>query len=135
MVMPHPTTIQGPTGTDTPASVLNGGILHRLAPFNVVWTDRVELESYLSNRPELTVLLEGICARLRKVFGLQAELSLEYYKDPEQHDEYPILYVRQAKYEAGILTQIETAVSAFMPQLEDASGHLLVTTDFRRPRG
>jgi hypothetical protein len=133
--MAHAVPIQGHTDGSAVAPVLNGGLLHRLTPFNVVLADRTEVEEYIAGHPDLAPLLEGICVRLRDAFGHRTELSLEFYKDPEQQDQYPILYVRQPTYEAGILNQIESVVEPFMPQLEDASGHLLITTDFRRPRG
>ena len=133
--MAHVIPIQSHTDDGTPAPVLNGGLLHRLTPFNVALPDRAEVEVYLASHPDLAPLLEDICTRLRNEFGPRIELSLEFYKDPEQQDQYPILYLRQQQYEAGILNQIESAINPLMPQLEDASGHLLVTTDFRRPRG
>jgi hypothetical protein len=131
--MAHTIPIQTQMNDSTLAPALSGGLLHRLTPFNTLLRDRIELEDYLATHSDLAPLLEGICARLRDVFGLDAELSLEFYKDPEQQDQYPIVYVRQQKYEAGVLKRIESVMSPFMAQLEDASGHLLVTTDFRRP--
>jgi hypothetical protein len=132
--MAHAIPTQSRTDGSAVAPVLNGGLLHRLTPFKVALSDRAEVEEYIATHPDLAPLLEGICARLRDAFGHRAEFSLEFYKDPEQPDQYPILYVRQPSYEAGILSQIESVISPFMPQLEDASGHLLITTDFRRPR-
>jgi hypothetical protein len=129
--------IPAPSDTDesVPAPILNAGLLHRLAPFNVAWTNRDEVEASLANHPDLAPLLERVCDRLREEFGQHAELSLEIYKDPEQQDQYPVLYVRQRKYEAGILKRIESVVNPFLPQIEAASGDLLITTDFRPVRG
>ena len=113
----------------------DAGLLDTLTPFNVALANGEEVEEYVANHADLTSLLEAVCARLRASFGAGAELSLELYSDPEQQDQYLALYVRQEKYEAGILHQIESVTSPFMSQLEAASGHLLITTDFRRPRG
>jgi hypothetical protein len=133
--MSHVIPIHGDKFDTSPTPIVNGGLLQRLTTLNLVAPVPREVEAYFENHDDLARLLEPIFIRLRSVFGQNAELSLEIYKDPEQHDQYPILYIRQSKYEAGILKQIESAVESFMTQLEDASGHLLVTTDFRRPRG
>ena len=127
--------VQAHTSDALTGPVLKDGVLCRLKPFDVKVTDGSELEQYLANHPDLVPVLEDVCARLRDAFGSDAELSFEFYKDPEQQDQYPVLYVRQTPYEASILNRIETVVTPFMPQLEDASGHFLVTTDFRRARG
>jgi hypothetical protein len=63
------------------------------------------------------------------------ELALEVYKAPEIDDRYLTLYIRQEKYQSGIIDRIEAVTSQFMAQLEAASGYLLITTDFRRARG
>jgi hypothetical protein len=133
--MSHVIPIQSPAEAPVPALTLNGSLLQCLTPSNAAWTNGGEAEGYVADHPDLAPLLEGVCARLREVFGPQAELSLEFYEDPEQQDHFPILYVRPPKYESGILKQIESVVAPFLPQLEAASGHLLITTDFRRARG
>jgi hypothetical protein len=109
--------------------------LDRLTTFNVLVTGRDEIAGYLTHHSDLEMLLEGICSKVREVFGPDAELALELYKDPEIDDRYLTLYVRQEKYQPGIIDRIEAVASQFMTQLETASGYLLITTDFRRPRG
>jgi hypothetical protein len=110
-------------------------ILNRLTRSNVLLAKRDEVEDYVAQYPALGSLLDGVCATVREAFGHRVELSLELYKDPEEQDQYLTLYVRQGKYESGILSRIEAVASQFTAQLETVSGHLLVTTDFRRPRG
>jgi hypothetical protein len=112
---------------------LTGGSVHALARFQVLANQ--EIDHLLAAHADLIPLLECFCAKLRDAFGPRAELSLEWYRDPEQTDQYLSLYVRQEKYEAGILNRIETVIAPFMPQLETASANLLVTTDFRPPQG
>ena len=114
---------------------MNGGLLNGLARFNVVLPNRDEVEEYAANHLDLVSLLDGMCAKLREAFGHRTELSLEMHSDCEQEDQYLSLYVRQEKYEAGILDQIESAITPFMSKLEAASGCLLITTDFRSPQG
>jgi hypothetical protein len=132
--MAHVIPAHGRTDDLVPGPILNGGLLQRLAPYDVLCANRDELEAWLADHADLTPLLERVCARLREEFGQHAELSLEFYKDPEQQDQYPVLYVRQRKYEAGILKRIESVVNPFLPQFEAASGDLLITTDFRPAR-
>jgi hypothetical protein len=133
--MSHVMPVQSPTEGPNPALTLNGSLLQCLTSSNVAWIKGGEAEDYVANHLDLAPLLVGVCARLREAFGQQTELSLEFYEDPEQQDNFPILYVRPPKYESGILKQIESVVAPFLPQLEAASGHLLITTDFRRARG
>jgi hypothetical protein len=133
--MAHILPIQSHADDIEPIPVLNGSLPIVLASFNVELPNRDEVEEYAANHSDLAALLAGICARLRSAFGPSVELSLELYRDPEQQEQYLALFVRQEKFEAGILNQIESVSRPFMSQLEAASGHLLITTDFRRPRG
>lgn len=109
--------------------------LERLEPFGVLLSDRQAVEAYLAANVDLAPILEGLCASARNAFGPRVELSLELYKDREQDDEYPTLYVRKDEYEPGILEQLESIMSPFHDQLAQSSGNILVTTDYRRPRG
>jgi hypothetical protein len=105
----------------------------RLTRLNVIMAHRDEVERYVALHSDLGSLLEPICAKARQEFGPEAELALAVYKDPEVPDEYLTLYVRQASYAADVMDRIEAVASEFMTRLEDCSGHLLITTDFRRP--
>jgi hypothetical protein len=126
--------IQHDAAPITQLPAFKGGLLDVFAPFHVLLTNRSEIEAYAATHADAVALLESICAKLRDAFGPHAELSLEMYRDPEQDDEYLSLYVRQQKYQAGILHQIEDVCAPFMPKLETASGNVIITTDFRRPR-
>jgi hypothetical protein len=127
--------IQSHMNVLAPVSTPNGRLLQKLTLYDVVMSNGEEIEAYVSTNADLIPLLEGICAKLREAFGKRAELSLEWYRDPEQADQYLCLFLRQEKYEAGILKRIETVIAPFMPTLETASANLLVTTDFRPPQG
>jgi hypothetical protein len=67
------------------------------------------------------------------VFGSDAELSLELYRDPEMSETCLVLYVRLCVYDAGIIERIEHACAPYDDALEASAGQFLVTTDFRRP--
>jgi hypothetical protein len=115
--------------------VLKGGWVHALSTFHILLANRDEIDDYLTTHADIVPLLETLCAKLRETFGQRTELSLEWYRDPEQADQYLCLYVRQEKYEAGILHRIETVIAPFMSKLEAVSANLLITTDFRPPQG
>ena len=107
----------------------------RLTPFNVITAHCDEVDQYVARHRDLGSALEDICAKIREAFGPKAELALELYKDREVKDKYLTLYVRQAEYAADIMDRIEAVSSQFIARLDRLSGHLLITTDFRRPRG
>jgi hypothetical protein len=89
---------------------------------------------YLLAHRDISCLLPPVCSKLTKLFGEDTLLSLEVYSDPEIHDEYLTLYVRQSEYKEGLLDRIDEAMAEFEPMLTSISGWLLVTTDFHPPK-
>ncbi len=75
------------------------------------------------------------CIVTAETFGRNAEVSIEMYHDPEISDEYITIYVRQNKYDSDILDKIDSICREYEPALEGQNGWLLVTSDFRPPRG
>ena len=112
----------------TPSSMFSG-----LSPLIVV-PHAEEVSAYLTTHRDLGSVLIGVCTKLREEFGPAVELSPEMYQDPEDHDRYLVLYVRLPNYQSGILQRIEAVTSEFAEPFEACTGHLLVTTDFRRTR-
>ena len=110
-------------------------VLKRLSSHNIVIANQGEIARYLDGHAQLGKLLPRICAKVRKDFGAEVELALELYKDPEIDDRYLTLYVRVPEYDAEILQRIDDATDRFDQQIAKATGYLLITTDFRRPRG
>jgi hypothetical protein len=111
------------------------GLLDQLALENILIPRRDAVDQYIFLHCDLGQLLPAICAISRQHFGQDAELSLEVYKDPEIDDQYLTLYVRQTNYPSDIMHQIYGVARQFDDLLEKVSGYLLITTDFRRPRG
>ena len=107
----------------------------RLQALNVRIPRVKEVEEYIADHADLALLIEQSSIAMRASFGPQVELSLEMYHDPEQSDKYLALYLRQDKYEPGIIDRIDSVASALMNDLETNSGDLVITTDFSRPRG
>ena len=112
-----------------------GEVLRGLAPLKVITERPGEVEEYLANHADLGSALEEICTAVRAEFGAGTELSLVLYQDPEVQDRYLPLCVRQHQYTPNIMDRIEAVANPFMAMLDSLSGHLLITTDFHRPRG
>jgi hypothetical protein len=110
------------------------GVLKQLSSEKIAVPKRHEVLAYLTSHKQLAKLLPAVGAQVRHAFGPQAELSLELYRDPEIDDRYLTLYVRQETYDWRIMEKIEAESRQFNERLEQVSGYLLVTTDFRRPR-
>jgi hypothetical protein len=109
--------------------------LHSLALLRVTTKRPEELEEYLADHADLAAAIDDVCSAVRAAFGAEAELALELYNDPEVDDRYVTLYVRQHQYLPDFMDWIESVADPFRAHLDSLSGHLLITTDFRRPRG
>jgi WD40 repeat protein len=109
--------------------------LDQLAQHDVLLPQPADVDRYLAAHRALGKLLPTICAKAREVFGSSDELSLELYKDPEIDDQYLTLYVRQQRYAPDLMEKIDRFSRQFDDSLEKPSGYLLITSDFRRPRG
>lgn len=108
--------------------------LPQLAMAGIELVEREQIRGYLAEFPDLAVLLPDICKATRAEFGPSSELSLKLYRDSESVDQYLTLYIRLPKYEPEILARIERVSHSFEGRLEQTSGDLLLTTDFRPPR-
>ncbi len=101
---------------------------------DLVVPNSMEVGRYLTEHTGLSAVLPQICQRVREVFGPDAELSLELYRDPEIDDRYLTLEVRQDQYESDIMDKLDALSEEFANELAQCSGHFLVTTDFSPPR-
>jgi hypothetical protein len=97
--------------------------------------DRKAVRAYLKRHGDLATHLPAVCDAARKEFGSEAELALELYRDPEIRDHYLTLYVRLDSYDSETMARIDRVSANFERRLAHASGYLLLTTDFRPPRG
>lgn len=92
------------------------------------------VREYLISHADTIDALRCITAEVFGYFANRAQVSLELYRDPEVDDEYLTVYVRQEKYDANILEQIDIVSALCESSIEDISGWILLTTDFRPPR-
>lgn len=125
----------GRSKTKKKAADGDSGVRDSLAAFNVRMPKPTEVKAYLAPYGELRRLLPQICAALRGDFGPTVELSLERYADPEIDDSYLTLYVRNKEYDRQFVDRIAAISSRFDEHLSVIPGHLVITTDFRLPRG
>lgn len=91
--------------------------------------------NYLSRHPDLInpVLTLATEAQARSSAG--DTWSLELYRDPEVESEYLTLQLRRQEYGENTLDIIDAVGAVAESLLVGASGWILVTTDFRSPRG
>ena len=92
------------------------------------------VRAYLDKHLDLAPWLPTICAQVRRDLGPEPELALELYRDPEIDDSLLTLYVRQSRYDPGIMDRIEALNRQFDSALEQVSGYFLIATDFRKPQ-
>jgi hypothetical protein len=108
-------------------------VLNWLAQSQVMIPQPAEVRDYLLRHSDMIVLLPAICERAWERCGIQAQLSLEVYRDPEIDDEYLALYIRQERSDEPILDVIDSICAECEAELASSSGWLLVTTDLRPP--
>ena len=129
-------TVQTPISAATPdAPAASPNVLDQLSAWNVLIPDRADVLRYLAKYPGTGDVLPAMSAEARRAFGPSVELSLEVYHDRETVDEYLALYVRKDRYEPGFIDEVCANNRKFDDVLENATGFLQLTSDYRRPRG
>jgi hypothetical protein len=88
---------------------------------------------YLQKHRNLYDIVLYACILTEEHFGQRAQISLELYQDPEIHDEYLTIFVRQEEYEPDIIDKIDAICREYEPGLAGIDGYLLVNTDFQPP--
>lgn len=129
---------QEPNSGNQPALLDSGGIerapdkvLAGLAAQGIALATETEIAAYLAAHPDLADVVPSVGARVREEFGKDAQLTLRLYRDPEIDDRYLSLNVRLLGYDDHTMERIDRVSEPFDEQLCNASGYLLVTTDFR----
>ena len=90
-----------------------------------------EVRSYLERHSDMYGLARELCKAVRQEFGHVASLTLHVYRDPEIDDEYISLNVRMPAYSTETVSRMRTVADGFDVELSQASGSILITTDFR----
>jgi hypothetical protein len=106
-------------------------VLGALAAQDIILANGPEIADYLVAHPDLAKVVPSVGAQARKEFGEDAQLTLRLYRDPEIDDRYLSLNVRLLSYDDHTMERIDRVSEPFDEQLCNASGYLLVTTDFR----
>jgi hypothetical protein len=92
-----------------------------------------DLQAYFDLHPDMYGLTERIATATRREFGPEASLFLHLYRDPEIADRYISLRVRLTAYGPGLADRFEAISQHFDQELCDASGWILINTDFNYP--
>lgn len=92
-----------------------------------------EIREYLLRFPDMLSILPCICFHVAIEFGVNAQISLELFKDRESADRYLALYVRQDTYAKNIMKQLEKIWLNFEPEIAERKGWINITTDYRSP--
>ena len=108
-------------------------VLRNLDTIGVVTPQPGKVRAYLTQHPDLLDVIALAARAARERLGVNTQLSLELYQDPEASDCYPTLYVRRLEYDVGIFALIDEIGSAYERDLVGKSGWFLVTTDLRPP--
>lgn len=96
-------------------------------------TKHDEVASYLRRHPDMAPVLRTASTATLALADAGAQVSLELYRDPEIDDEYLVLFVRHEDYDDCILDAIDAVAADYEAALANASGWLVVTTDFQNP--
>ena len=130
MSQTYSSTIWGSTAVTSPIEE----VLNKLHQDWIKIPKPAEVRAYLLRYSDLTDLLPFVCKVARERVGIDPELSLEVYHDPEIEDDYLTLYLRHEHYNEHILEIIEDIRTQYERKLVGRSGWLLVTTDFCPPK-
>ncbi len=108
--------------------------LNELHHYQVEIPEPVKVRDYLSRYPDLANLLPFVCRVALERLGVETELSLEVYHDPEIEDVHLALYIRQKTYDENLLDIIKEIRKQYSSYLTRVSGWLHLTTDFCPPK-
>lgn len=92
-----------------------------------------EVFDYILQSPGLDLIVMYACILTENEFRCDSTITLDIYQDPESDDRYLTIYVRQNEYDTNIIKRMDKICDEYEPTLNDQSGWLLLTTDFKSP--
>lgn len=95
--------------------------------------DMEGLQNFFHRHTDILPLVVSECQEAVRLFGDDAEYSLEVSSDRESEFEYLVLYIRKPKYEDDIMEKIQNLCLSYWAETADKSTHFLITTDFDEP--
>jgi len=90
--------------------------------------------NYLADHNSLIPVVM-IVVRKAKILGPSDDLTIETYRDRETGDEYLSLIIRRPVYDETLMILMDVLQDLGERNMQEASGWLLVTTDFRPSEG
>ena len=88
---------------------------------------------YLAQHPDLAGIVPAMVQEARNEFGPDAEVFVSLHSDREIHDRCLTVCVRLPVYSPDVMDRIDRVSRPFDDALEQTTGDLLLTTDFRKP--
>lgn len=111
-------------------------ILAQLRSQGVLLTEPRDIRAYLEKHIRLARQVPSICEAARAEFGPGTELDLKVNRDIESSERTLRLHIRQVSYDhLHFMDRIDRVSRQFDDALYGVPGYLLLTTDFRPPRG
>ena len=102
-----------------------------LPRYRVEVVDRDALRSYFLALLDMLSVAESACLAAFRSLGTIAKLSIGWHRDPEEEDEYPMIWVRAKEYNSEVFDRIREVRREYEGALASSSGWLMVGTDFR----
>jgi len=90
-----------------------------------------EVRQYLIRYSDVAPIAVELLQAARNVFGPDAEIALELYRDAEIDDEYLRVLVRLRQYREDFLQRLQSISDAHDAKLSKLSGYISVTTDYQ----
>jgi hypothetical protein len=106
-----------------------------LAAAGVQVADADAVKGYLLRRPDLTPVVWAVASRAKARCGNGDQVALDLYRDPEIEQEHLVIYLRFQEYGEEAMRTLRGLGEEAAVLLRRVAGWLLVTTDFRTPRG
>lgn len=105
----------------------------KMTSMGILMPDSENIFSYLLDHDQMIDFVLQACSEVFKRLGARAQLSLEFFIDPEFDDAFPILLLRQNQYEDDLLDVIKDIRNNYETKLSKLNGDFHITTDFQPP--
>ena len=92
-----------------------------------------DVRAYLLQHIDLIDILPFVSRIASEAFNLEAELTLQLYRDPEVEDSYLAFFARTRQYDGEFFEKISRIRSGYTDLMTGKSGWILVTTDYDTP--
>jgi len=85
-----------------------------------------DVRKYLLLFPQISELIFRACHRLIQQFQNEAQIVVDFYKDPEIKDEYIIIFVKSDCWDNAKIDVLEEISREFIEALTDVQGWFII---------